>query len=76
MLDEVKLGVGTATCWCSQCKEMFNSVAAFDAYLDYSKGAPAIHDYSWMPKNAKGWRVTKRWEDAGSNFDSELSHAS
>jgi len=47
----------TNICWCTVCNEPFNSVTAFDRHItgpiDDRK-----HDYSWMPLNSKGYRVT------------------
>jgi hypothetical protein len=47
---------GKNTCYCTQCKEVFNSVSAFDLHI---RGPidDRIHDFSWMPLNSKGYRV-------------------
>ena len=51
---------GRSTCVCTKCDEVFNSVAAFDAHLTRGKNSPepAKHDWSWMPRNARGLLVT------------------
>jgi hypothetical protein len=61
---------GAGVCYCTLCEVTFNSVAAFDAHLK-RKGngrgkkaqGPAEHDYSWMPVNTKGHRVTALLSD-------------
>ena len=59
---------GLGMCYCTECEELFNSEAAFEAHLtrrvvdkegrrnaNFSK---AEHDYSHMPRNDKGILVT------------------
>ena len=48
---------GRDICYCTQCREIFNSVAAFDMHI---RGPidNRVHDFSWMPLNSKGYRVT------------------
>lgn len=53
---------GKNICFCTQCREVFNSVAAFDAHIRGPSGKRR-HDYSWMPLNSKGYRVTSLRED-------------
>jgi hypothetical protein len=53
---------GKNTCFCTLCQEVFNSVAAFDAHIT-GKGKKRKHDYSWMPRNKKGFRVTSLREE-------------
>lgn len=48
---------GLRICVCTKCDEIFNSPAAFDAHIN-RKGDHVIHDYSWMPRNARGYLVT------------------
>lgn len=46
-------------CICTKCDELFNSVGAFDAHLAPRKGkSTKPHDFSWMPRNARGLLVT------------------
>lgn len=55
---------GQNICFCVSCREIFNSVAAFDRHIT-GKGDARVHDHSWMPRNAKGYKVTslseKEW---------------
>jgi hypothetical protein len=47
-------------CYCTSCKEVFNSVSAFDHHLKRGRrgqGGHARHDTSGMPRNAKGYLV-------------------
>ena len=46
---------------CTKCGEIFNSVAAFDAHIK-RKGKRAKHDYSWMPRNARGYLITSEYD--------------
>ena len=48
---------GQNICFCVHCREIFNSVAAFDAHIT-GKGNKRKHDHSWMPRNNKGYKVT------------------
>ena len=46
-------------CYCVQCRELFNSPAAFDAHLRRGgKQGRARHDISGMPRNERGYLVT------------------
>lgn len=53
---------GLGICVCTQCDEIFNSVAAFDHHLKRKKGAKhegvARHDIRGMPRNERGYLVT------------------
>ena len=55
---------GLNVCVCSQCDEIFNSPTAFDFHLK-RKGQAGVarHDHSKMPRNDKGYKVTKLYED-------------
>lgn len=56
---------GLNACVCSQCEQLFNSVAAFDAHIKRATVKDGkrtdhepIHDHSWMPRNSAGRLVT------------------
>lgn len=50
---------GANRCLCSACRNLFNSVAAFDKHLpDCAEGKGAGE----MPQNEQGYYVTKTWE--------------
>lgn len=49
---------------CTHCDEVFNSVAAFDAHIRTVDGE-RVHDYSWMPRNGRGYLVTALRDDGG-----------
>jgi len=51
---------GANICICTKCEEIFNSVAAFNHHLKYSKSKKghAIHDVTGMPRNSRGYLVT------------------
>jgi hypothetical protein len=58
---------GLNICYCSTCEELFNSPAAFDYHLKRPKGkqaggVEARHDTSGMPRNSKGYLVTRRMD--------------
>ena len=61
---------GQGVCYCVKCKQVFNSVAAFDAHI---KGKNRKHDTSGMARNSKGYLVTqlmpeRKKEDNGLPF--------
>lgn len=51
---------GLGICICTKCEDIFNSVAAFDHHLHYSKDrrGHAKHDTTGMPRNSRGYLVT------------------
>lgn len=61
---------GLSTCYCTECEVLFASVAAFDFHLKRPRRStgsdPARHDYSSMPVNEKGYRITSHYKGPGS----------
>ena len=50
--------VGNRRCQCADCKEYFNSVAAFEKHRRGDHGKGRYCDTSDMEKNAEGYWVT------------------
>jgi hypothetical protein len=44
---------GLNICFCTVCKDIFNSVAAFDKHIKNG-----VHDTTGMPRNSRGYLVT------------------
>ena len=56
---------GENTSICTECDDVFNSLAAFDAHLirgQRKKGGHARHDISKLQRNNKGYLVTSLYD--------------